>query len=176
MDVTVIIMVIAALLLLVIFHFGVWFAQVSHDFVRLNALVEESWSSINVKLGRRHAIISDLVAVVEQHNVHEQLVVADVKKMLSLSMHAAEVEDKIVAEGNLTKALYKLFAVAEKYPPLRGSEHLVGLRKDFAVIEREMLFSRHYYNDAARNYNVRIAVFPASVVASMMELHKKLYF
>ena len=71
------------------------------------------------------------------------------------------------AEGALTQALGRLFALAENYPQLRANENVKMLQEELASTENKVGFARQFYNDIATKYNIAREVFPANVVAGL---------
>ncbi len=146
---------------------GFWFMQGYNGLVRLKAMVDEGWSGISVQLKRRYDLIPNLVAVVKQYGIHEKEVLENIARMRSVSMSAVGIEQKAVAEGQLTSALKTLFAVAENYPDLKANQNFMSLQKDLASLEDELQLSRRYYNGAARNYNIGVQMFPSRIIAGV---------
>lgn len=171
-SILIILCVIAGIFLLII----LWAIGTYNGIARLGTLVEEAWSGIDVQLKRRYDLIPNLVAVVKQYSIHEKTVLEEVTALRSQSMHATGIDAKAAAEGGLTNALHRLFAVAENYPQLKANENFLGLQKELSSIEHDIQLSRRYYNGTARNYNAAIVVFPASVIAGATNMHKKPYF
>ena len=69
------------------------------------------------------------------------------------------------AEGALTSALGKMFALAEAYPNLKASENFVQLQTELSSIEDKVAAARRFYNSAVGDYNTAIQQFPASMIA-----------
>jgi LemA protein len=91
-------------------------------------------------------------------------------------MGATAPADRAQAEGQLTMALKGLFAVAEAYPQLKANENFMGLQQSLADIENDVQNSRRYYNAVVRDYNTRIATFPANLVAGSMGFTPRQFF
>lgn len=155
---------------------AVWFMGVYNSFVRLKALVDEAWSGIDVQLKRRYDLIPNLVATVKGYSSHEREVFENVTKMRSAAMNATTIEAKSQAEAGLTGALKTLFAVAENYPELKANQNFLSLQQELSSIETELQLARRYYNGAARNYNVGVSTFPATLVAKATGFEKASYF
>ena len=66
----------------------------------------------------------------------------------------------------LTGALRTLFAVAENYPQLRASENFMQLQRDLTDTEDKIQAARRFYNTMVRDLNIRVQVFPSSVIAN----------
>ena len=64
------------------------------------------------------------------------------------------------AEGVLTQALGKLFALAESYPALKSNENVKMLQEELASTENKIGFARQFYNDIATRFNTSQQTFP----------------
>lgn len=171
-TIMIVLLVLGAAALLII----LWVIGVYNNLARLNTLIEEAWSGIDIQLKRRYDLIPNLVAVVKQYSIHEKTVLEEITKFRSESIKATHIPSISAAEGGLTKALHNLFAVVENYPQLKANENFLSLQKELTGIEDEIQLSRRYYNGTVRNYNGVIVTFPASIVASTCSMHKKPYF
>ena len=64
------------------------------------------------------------------------------------------------AEGQLTGALGRLFAVAEAYPDLKANQNMLALQEELSSTENKIAFARQAYNDSVMTYNTQREVFP----------------
>ena len=80
------------------------------------------------------------------------------------------------AEGMLTGALGKLFALAEAYPDLKANENFLQLQEELRGTEDRIAYARQYYNDSVLRYNTKIEVFPSSVIANNFNFTEREYF
>ena len=80
------------------------------------------------------------------------------------------------AEGMLTQALGKLFALAEAYPDLKANTNFLQLQDQLADIENKIAASRRFYNNAAQEYNTSREQFPAVLVAGPFGFHPREFF
>jgi LemA protein len=71
------------------------------------------------------------------------------------------------AEGELTQALGRLFALTEAYPELKSSQNVLQLQEELTSTENKVGFARQLYNDTATQYNTRQATFPTMLVAGL---------
>jgi len=168
--------IIGIILVLSILLFIFWSASIYNTLVRLNNLVQEGWSGIDVQLKRRYDLIPNLVAVVKQYSIHETDVLENVTRMRAISMDAKGIDERAKAEVGLSGALKTLFAVSENYPNLKANENFLALQKDLTKIEEEIQLARRYYNGAARNYNIVVEGFPSKYVANFAAFRKAPYF
>jgi len=72
----------------------------------------------------------------------------------------------VVAEGALTGALGRLFALSEAYPDLKANTTMLSLMEELTSTENKVSFARQAYNDSVMAYNTRREVFPSSIIAS----------
>src|SRR5512132_2097017 len=85
-------------------------------FVQQRNVVQESWRQIDVELTRRHDLIPNLVETVKGYAAHErQALDAVVLARGAAVAPGGSVQDQAAAEGALSSALGRLFAVAEAY-------------------------------------------------------------
>ena len=85
-------------------------------------------------------------------------------------------EAKAAAEGNLTRVLKSLFAVAEAYPELRANQNFLSLQEELSNLENAIQNARRYYNAVVRDLNTRCEAFPSNLVANNFGFEKKEYF
>jgi LemA protein len=79
--------------------------------VGLRNQVKNAWRQIDVQLKRRHDLIPNLVEVVKDYMSYEQETLQKVIQARNSAVQASNPEQAIVAEGILSGALGKLFAL-----------------------------------------------------------------
>ena len=79
--------------------------------VGLRNQVKNAWRQIDVQLKRRHDLIPNLVEVVKDYMSYEQETLQKVIQARNSAVQASNPEQAIVAEGVLSGALGKLFAL-----------------------------------------------------------------
>ncbi|MFQ5457015.1 MAG: LemA family protein [Myxococcota bacterium] len=152
---------------------GIW---LFNRLVRLRNRGESAWSDIDVQLKRRHDLVPNLVETVKGYAGHEQKTFSEVVAARGRAQAAAGPAASGRAEGDLTRMLGRLFAVAEAYPQLRASENFLGLQRDLSVIEDAIQNARRYYNAVVRDLNTACETFPSNLVASAFGFGKREYF
>jgi LemA protein len=133
--------------------------------VRSRARVDEAWSDINVQLKRRYDLIPNLVESVKGYSKHEKDVFEQVTTARSAAMNATGIAGKAQAENQLAGALKSLFAVAEAYPDLKANQNFLDLQSNLTDTEDKIQASRRFYNGSVRDYNIKLQVFPTSLLA-----------
>ncbi|MBQ3172265.1 MAG: LemA family protein [Mailhella sp.] len=169
-------MIIAGIVLAVALVIAVWGIGVYNGLIRLRNLKDEGWSGIDVQLKRRHDLVGNLVNTVKGYMAHEKDVLEEIAKMRSMAQNAAGVAQAAQAEGMLSQALGRLFAVMENYPQLRANENVMQLQNTLTALEDEIQIARRYYNGTVREYKTRTEVFPASIIARQYGFQKADFF
>lgn len=161
---------------IVIAGLALWFIVGYNRLVSLKALLDEAWSGIDVQLKRRYDLVPNLVATVKQYSLHEKGLLESIAQARAASMSAPTIEQKSQAEGELTRSLRTLFAVAENYPDLKANQNFLSLQSELSNLESDIQLARRYYNGAARNYNTAVQSFPTSIIAAFAHFPKADYF
>ena len=71
------------------------------------------------------------------------------------------------AEGELTQALGRLFALTEAYPDLKATGNVAQLQEELTSTENKIGFARQLYNDVATQYNTKQMQFPTNLIAGL---------
>ncbi len=153
-----------------------WFIRIYNKLVRNRNLVEEGWSGIDVQLKKRADLVPNLVETVKGYVGHERELLENVTKYRVQAQQAQDMEGKSKAEGLLSQALGRLFAVAEAYPDLKANQNFVELQHALAEVESSLEMSRRYYNGCVRNMNILVESFPSNLVASLFRFSKADFF
>ncbi len=143
----------------------IWAVAIYNRLVRLQNLVEEGWSGIDVQLKRRADLIPNLVETVKGYMDHERELLAKVTALRARSSEAGSVAEKVKLEGQLSRSLAHLFAVAENYPDLKADQNFMQLQGQLAELEEQIQLARRYYNGTVRELNIKIESFPGNLVA-----------
>jgi LemA protein len=144
--------------------------------VGLRNQVKNAWRQIDVQLKRRHDLIPNLVEVVKDYMSYEQETLEKVIQARSRAVSAGSPEEAIAAEGILSGALGKLFALMENYPDLKANENVSRLMEELSTTENRISFSRQFYNDSVMALNNGVEVFPSNIVAGLFGFHPATYF
>ena len=139
--------------------------------------IENAWGQIDVQLKRRHDLIPNLVETVKDYMAYEQETLQQVISARSRAMGATgSREDTMKAEGALSAALGRFFAVAEAYPQLKANENVARLMEELASTENRIAFARQHYNDSVQSQNTAVESFPSNLVAKNFGFTKHVYF
>ncbi len=135
--------------------------------VALRARADQAFADIDVQLKQRHDLIPNLVEVVKGYAAHEKSTLDAVITARNAATHAGSVEEKVQAEGVLTGALGRLFALSEAYPDLKANTNFLGLQSELSDVENKLAAARRFFNNAIAEYNTGRQSFPAVLFAAM---------
>jgi LemA protein len=138
--------------------------------------VDNSWAQIDVQLRRRRDLIPNLVETVKGYAAHERGTLDEVTEARAAAASAQGPAEAGAAEGFLTQALGRLFAVAEAYPDLKANENFRDLQAQLGETEDKIAVSRQVYNDTVLTYHNAIQTFPAVVFAGMLGFRPREFF
>jgi LemA protein len=155
------------ILLAVIAVLVLWVIGAYNTLIGLKNLVANAWKQIDVQLRRRHDLIPNLVNTVKGAMDFERSTLEAVISARNKAVSATGVQQTARAEGELTQALGRLFALTEAYPDLKATGNVAQLQEELTSTENRIGFARQHYNDVATQYNTRQATFPTLLVAGL---------
>lgn len=144
--------------------------------VRLRNRTDNAWAQVDVQLRRRYDLIPNLVETVKGYAGHEKETLEAVTAARNSAVSADSIAEQGAAEGMLTGALRKLFALSESYPELRASQNFLSLQSDLGETENKIAVARQIYNDATLTYNNAVQTVPSSIVAALARFKTAEYF
>lgn len=156
------------ILLTVLTVIAIYIVYTYNSLVRKKAHVENGWSQIDIQLKRRYDLIPNLVETVKAYAAHEREIFERVAFLRSASFAAASVEETASLQNQLTGALKSLLAVSENYPDLKANQNFLALQEELASTENKIAFARQYYNDAVKEFNIAISVFPNNLISGKL--------
>jgi LemA protein len=162
----------------VIVLFVLFLVAIYNGLVTFRNQYKNAFAQIDVQLKRRYDLIPNLVEIAKGYMAHErgtlEAVMAARAGAVSASRAAAAnpgdptaMTGLNQAEGALSGALVKMFAVAEAYPDLKANQNMMQLSEELTSTENRVAFSRQAFNDSVTAYNNKREVFPNNIVAGM---------
>jgi LemA protein len=146
-----------------------WMIGAYNSLIGLKNQVANAWMQIDVQLRRRHDLIPNLVGTVKGAMEFERATLEAVISARSKAVAATGVRATAQAEGELSQALGRLFAVAEAYPDLKSNQNVLQLQEELTSTENKIGFARQLYNDVATQYNTKQAQIPTNLVAGLAQ-------
>jgi LemA protein len=155
-----------------------WVIGIYNRLVALRNRFKNAFAQIDVQLKRRYDLIPNLVETAKGYMKHESetleaVIAARNQAAGAASAAAANPADSgamqglIGAEGALTGAMGKLFAVMEAYPDLKANQNMMQVSEELTSTENKIAFARQSYNDSVTTYKTYRESFPPIVFAGM---------
>jgi len=160
-------MIAALVLLAIVVLVVLWIIGAYNGLIGLKNQVANAWKQIDVQLKRRHDLIPNLVNTVKGAMDFERNTLEAVIAARNKAVNATGVAATAKAEGELTQALGRLFALTEAYPDLKATGNVAVLQEELTSTENKIGFARQLYNDVATQYNTKQMQFPTNLIAGM---------
>jgi LemA protein len=146
--------------------------------VSLRNRFKNAFAQIDVQLKRRYDLIPNLVETAKAYMQHER---ETLEAVIAARNQAQQAERRVAqdpgdpaatrslmgAEGMLTGAMGRLFAVVERYPDLKADQNMRQLTEELTTTENKIAFARQAYNDSVMAYNTQRERVPTNFVAGM---------
>ncbi len=140
--------------------------------------VKAQWAEVGNQYQRRADLIPNLVKTVKATANFEQetltAVVEARSKATSIQITPELANDPEAlqrfadAQGQLSSALSRLFAVAESYPQLTATAGFRDLQAQIEGTENRITVARGRYIDSVRRYNTLVRSFPSNLTAMVI--------
>ncbi len=162
-----------------------WIVSSYNKLVNYDEAVIKAWANVESQYQRRADLIPNLVNTVKGYAQHESQTLEDVvaarAKATSIQIDPSNITPEQLqqyqqAQNQVGSALGRLLAVAESYPDLKANENFRDLQVQLEGTENRIQKSRTEYNEAVRDYNLRVRRFPGNIVASIFGFDTKTPF
>lgn len=176
--------IIAVVVILIVILFS-WFKGTYNSMVNKSETVKEKWSQVENVYQRRADLIPNLVNTVKGYATHEKETLEGViearAKATSVNIDASKLNAQNLqafqsAQAGLSQALSKLMVVVERYPDLKANQNFLDLQSQLEGTENRIAVERKRFNEATRDYNTYIKLFPKNILANMFGFTEKPYF
>ena len=155
-----------------------WAIGAYNRLVELRNRFKNAFAQIDVQLKRRYDLIPNLVETAKAYMKHEretlEAVILARNSAVTANQAAAAnpgspsaMQGLMSADGALTGALSKLFALSEAYPELKANQNMMQLTEELTGTENKISFARQAFNDSVMTYNTATQQFPSNVLAGM---------
>lgn len=138
-----------------------------NSLIKLNNIVKEAFSTMDIYLKKRWDLIPNLVEIVKGYAKYEKDVFNQITTLRTNTYQNMSMNKKITVNEQLTEGISRIIAVSENYPDLKANRNFLELSRDLTKIEDEIANSRKYYNGSVRIFNTKIQVFPNNIIANI---------
>ncbi len=169
---------IPAIVLVLVVALGAIVTGIFNKLVTYRNRYKNAFAQIEVQLKRRYDLIPNLVETAKGYMKHERetleavinarnQAVGGLQKAAQNPGNAEAIQALAGAEGMLTGAMGRLFALAESYPDLKANQNMMQLSEELTSTENKVAFARQAFNDGVTTYNTYRQTFPAVMFAGM---------
>ncbi len=167
------------LIIIIIIIIGIfkWGVGLNNTMVEKQEAAKTQWANVESAYQRRADLIPNLVNTVKGYATHEKETLEGVIQARANATKTTIDPTNVTpeqmaafqkAQQGLTGALSKLMVVVERYPELKANQNFLELQSQLEGTENRINVERNRYNEKAREYNVYIRKFPASMVAGIL--------
>ena len=147
-----------------------------NQMVSMKESVDAAWAQVENQLQRRNDLIPNLVEVTKGYASHEREIFERLADARARLLAGGSREEKIDAANQLSGALGRLLAIAERYPDLKANQQFARLSDELAGTENRIAVERMRYNQAVQAYNAYIKSFPQMLYAKGFGFTEQKYF
>ena len=129
-----------------------------------------AFADVQAQYQRRADLIPNLVSTVQGYAQQERSVLVDVTRArasatqvqvnASTLTNPAAFAQYQASQDKLSGVLGRLMAITENYPDLKSNTNFLALQSQLEGTENRIAISRRDYNEAVRDYNTTLRVFP----------------
>lgn len=134
------------------------------------------WADVQSQYQRRSDLIPNLVATVQGAAIAERATLTQVIEARARATGVTVTPETLTdpaafqryqaAQGELSQALSRLMLVVERYPEVRSNQNFIALQSQLEGTENRIQIARRDYNEAVRQYNTTLRVFPTVIWAN----------
>ncbi len=167
-------LIIIAVIVIGIFRWGV---GLNNTMVEKQENAKTQWANVESAYQRRSDLIPNLVNTVKGYADFEretlEAVIQARANATKTTIDPTNITPEQMAafqesQNSLSGALSRLMVVVEKYPELKANQNFLELQSQLEGTENRINVERNRFNEQAKDYNVFIRKFPASVVAGFL--------
>ena len=153
-----------------------WVIGTYNGLIKGRIVVDEAFATMDVYLKKRYDLIPNLVETVKGYASHEKETLEKVISLRTGRYDAMTPEEKIQNGAQISKMIPQIMAVAEQYPDLKANQNFMDLSHNLNETEDDIANARKYYNGAVKQYNMKVQMFPGSLIAGLFHFETKKMF
>ena len=178
-----------AVIIVVVCIFAIFSAYKNtyNSFVTLDETVSAEWAEVQNQYQRRYDLIPNLVSTVKGYASHESEVLTQVSEARASAGGQINISEDVLnnpeafakyqqIQDNLGASLQRLLMVTEQYPDLKADQNFLALQDQLEGTENRIAVARKRFNDAVKEYNIKIRKFPGNIIANMSGFDKNQSF
>lgn len=163
----------------IIVLFALWAGGTYNRLVSLSGAVDGQWANVQAQYQRRIDLIPNLVNTVKGYAKHEEGLftkITELRSQWQSSVNRGDISGQQSAIVNMESALARLLVVVENYPQLKANENFLSLQDELAGTENRIAVERQRFNEAVKNYNIKIHKVPTNIIANLFDFGPREFF
>src|SRR5210317_211139 len=175
------------LIVIVVIIIGIfrWGVGLNNTMVEKQETAKTQWANVESAYQRRSDLIPNLVNTVKGYADFEKETLESViqarANATKTTIDPSNISPEQMAafqesQNSLSGALSRLMVVVERYPDLKANQNFLELQSQLEGTENRINVERNRFNEQARDYNVYVRKFPASVVAGFLNFEPMALF
>ena len=175
------------LIVIVVIIIGIfrWGVGLNNTMVEKEETAKTQWANVESAYQRRSDLIPNLVNTVKGYADFEKETLEGVIQARANATKTTIDPSNITPEqmaqfqesqNSLSGALSRLMVVVERYPDLKANQNFLELQSQLEGTENRINVERNRFNTVAKDYNIYIKKFPASVVAGFLNFDEMALF
>ncbi len=174
-----------AIIVIVLIGIFKWGIGLNNTMVEKQETAKTQWANVESAYQRRADLIPNLVNTVKGYASHEKETLEGViearANATKTTIDPTNVTPEQMAafqesQNTLTGALSKLMVVVERYPDLKANQNFLELQSQLEGTENRINVERNRYNELAKDYNIYVKKFPASIIAGILNFDPLVLF
>ncbi len=158
---------------------ALWVGGTYNRLVSLSGSVDGQWANVQSQYQRRMDLIPNLVNTVKGYAKHEEGLftkITELRSQWQANVNKGDIPAQQGTIASMETAFARLLVVVENYPQLKANQNFLALQDELAGTENRIAVERQRYNDAVKNYNIRIKKVPTNIVANLFDFEQKQFF
>lgn len=160
----------------IIFVLVIWVISTYNGLVKGRILIDEAFATMDVYLKKRYDLIPNIVETVKGYAGHEQNTFKEIVSMRNVQYDSMSMDEKIKNGAEMSRIMPQIMALAEAYPDLKASQNFSDLTANLHAVEEDIANARKYYNGAVKQYNMKVQMFPGSLIAGSFHFEPRMMF
>jgi len=171
MDFTNILFIVAILIIVI------WALSLYNSLIRKRNQVDNVFASLDAILKKRYDLIPNLVAIVQSYMKYENETLTKITELRSRALSGRiSYFEKVELNNEMSDLLRSIQFSVENYPDLKANANFAHLQSSLNEVEEQISAGRRSYNSMVTEFNTSIQVFPANILASIMNFDKRPLF
>ncbi len=145
--------------------------SVYNDLVTTKTRITASMQEIGNQLKRQADLIPNLIESVKGYMKHEQTAldkITEARKAVLGALQTGTAKKLVEASSQMTAALGSIKVIMESTPQLQAAGPTQDLMNELRDTADKVMYSRRTLIDLVADFNIKLRVFPSSLVAQML--------